>query len=281
MKINNLLPLFAFAVVLSMASCKKTDSTTDATEYETTFELSGSQGVDENLSQDANDVLNEVTADKGLQGNGFIAAPNENNFVSCGAVTISPLQGFPKTITVDFGTGCTSQSGVTRSGKLITVLSDSLRHSGSTATMTFDNYYVSGFKKEGNITFTNTSTAGTKSFHRSCINGKVTAPNGTYWLHSGEQDVVQTAGASTSSLLDDVFSITGHRSTTNQAGRTRTATIVTALQKKFACSNIDMGTVRIEGPNHYAIVDYGDGTCDRIASISIDGRPARTFLLRN
>ncbi len=281
MRIKNLKIVVGFACICFAASCKKTNIENNTAEYETTFELSASQGIDENLSQDAGDVLSEVTADKNLQGSGFSTATTEGNFISCAAVTVAPLQGFPKTITIDFGTGCTSQSGVNRSGKIIVLLSDSLKHSGSTASMSFDNYYVSGFKKEGNIVFTNTSTASSKSFHRSCTNGKVTAPGGNYWLHAGEQDVVQTAGLGTPTLLDDVVTITGHRSTTNAAGNTRAATIQTALQKKFACSNIDMGIVRIEGPNHYAIVDYGDGTCDRIATISIDGRPARTFLLRN
>ena len=34
--------------------------------------------------------------------------------------------------------------------------------------MTFDNYYVSGFKKEGTITWTNTSQGGIKSWERKC-----------------------------------------------------------------------------------------------------------------
>jgi hypothetical protein len=53
-----------------------------------------------------------------------------------------------------------------------------------------------------------------------------------------------------------------------------------ALQKKTACANIDKGKLRVDGPNHYAIIDFGDGTCDNLATISIDGRPARTIILR-
>jgi hypothetical protein len=284
MKLKSLLPAFAAIILLGFASCKKTDNTADSSDYETTFELSADQGIADNLTQDANDILNEVTNDNNLQGSGFIFDPNQSqNFVSCAAVTVTPASGFPKTITIDFGTsGCTSQSGVTRSGIITVTLSDSLRHSGSVATMTFSNYYVSGWKKEGTITWTNTSANGVKSWRRVCTNGKITAPapSTRYWLHSGTQDIIQTAGSSTPSLLDDVFTITGGSTVTNAAGISRTATILTPLQKKFICSNIDMGTMKIQGPNHYAVINYGDGTCDNIATISIDGRPERTFQLR-
>jgi hypothetical protein len=51
------------------------------------------------------------------------------------------------------------------------------------------------------------------------------------------------------------------------------------LQKKVSCANIDSGRIRFEGPNHFAILDYGNGDCDRIAVISINGNPARTIIL--
>ena len=101
--------------------------------------------------------------------------------------------------------------------------------------MTFVNYYVSGFKKEGTITWTNTSQGGMKSWERKCVDGKITAPNGRYWLHSGTQDVVQTEGSSTPfNLLDDVFSTTGSHTVTNAAGKTRTSEITEALEKKVS-----------------------------------------------
>ncbi|MBL0144458.1 MAG: hypothetical protein IPP48_00470 [Chitinophagaceae bacterium] len=74
--------------------------------------------------------------------------------------------------------------------------------------------------------------------------------------------------------------ITGTRTVTNPAGRTRTSVTQTPLQKKTACANIDKGILRVDGPSHYALIDFGDGTCDNLATISIDGRPARTIVLR-
>lgn len=281
MKIKQLLVAFTMvSFAIAFNSCKKNESASD--EMETTFELSGDQAIADNLSEDANDVFMEVATDNNLTGDGFApqTGGGTSNIIPCATITITPLVGFPKTIVIDFGTSCTFR-GITRSGKINIVLSDSVRRSGSTAVMTFDNYFVNGYKKEGKITWTNTSTPGTKSWSRLVENGKITAPDGRYWLHSGIRYVTQTAGVLTpNNLLDDVYSITGNHTVTNSAGRTRDCTVLEALQKKFICSNIDKGKLKVQGPNHYAIIDFGDGTCDNLATISIDGRPPRTIVLR-
>ena len=280
MKAKNIILFSVSAALVGFSSCKKT-STSAIDEYETTFELSADQGIADNLTEDANDVLNEAAIDKNVMGSRGTETAQTTNTLSCATITVTPATGFPKTMLIDFGTGCTSTNGVARTGKITVVLTDSLRKSGSTATMTFDNYYVNGYKKEGTITWTNTSTATVKSWQRVVVNGKITAPNSLYWLHSGTRTLTQTAGSSTPlNLLDDVYLITGNHTVTNAAGKTRTSTIINALEKKTTCTNIDMGTIRVEGPNHYAIIDFGNGTCDNLATISIDGRPSRTFLLR-
>lgn len=273
----------AFSVI-AFSSCKKDKAADDTTEIETTFEISAYQGMAENLTQDAQEVLNEAAVANNFSGSGIVAGVDgTTGILSCATVTVTPISGFPKNILIDFGTaGCTSPNGVTRKGKIIVTLTDSLRKSGSVATMNFDNYFVGIYKKEGTITWTNTSTAAQKSWNRTCVNGKITnTTNSNFWQHSGTQNIVQIAGSATPLiLLDDVFSITGNRTVTNAAGKTRVGTVLTALQKKTICDNIDKGTYRIEGPNHFAIIDFGDGTCDNLATISIDGRPARPFTLR-
>lgn len=278
MKYTQLIIAAGLVLGIGMSSCKKSEN---LEEIETTFELSGNQAVTDNLVEDAHDLLDEAAANANLMGARPGEALQSMNNLSCATVNITPLSGFPKTIVIDFGSGCTSQNGVFRKGKINVVLSDSIRRSGSTAVMTFDNYFVNSFKKEGTITWTNTSAGGTKSWTRRVENGKITAPDGRYWLHSGLKNVTQTAGSATPlNLLDDVFSITGNHTVTNAAGNTRTAVVTEALQKKTICENIDKGKIRIDGASHFAVLDFGDGACDRIGTISIDGRTPRTILLR-
>lgn len=279
MKINSLLVACGMAVfAIGFNSCKKISDVKE--DFETTFELSGNQAITDNLTEDANDVFMEIAVDNNLAGNFAPEPVISNNIIACATVTITPASGFPKTIVIDFGTSCTHQ-GITRSGKINIVLSDSVRRNGSTAVMTFTNYYVNFYKVEGTYTWTNTSTPGTRSWTRLTEAGKITAPDSRYWTHNGFRTVVQTAGVNTPfNLLDDVFSVTGTHSVANSSGASRDINVLEALQKKTACHNIDKGKMKVEGGTHYAVIDFGDGTCDNLATISIDGRTPRTIILR-
>jgi hypothetical protein len=131
--------------------------------------------------------------------------------------------------------------------------------------------------------WTNTTQPGlgTKSWNRKVNNGKITAPDGKFWLHTADVNITQINGSATPiNLLDDVFTITGIRTVTNASGNTRTATTQTPLQKKTICNNIDSGILNVQGPNHVAVIDFGNGICDNIATVSIDGRAPITVVLR-
>ncbi len=282
MKTRTLPLLLSIFSLYLLSSCNKGDDNNNTDpEVETTFTLSENQAVSESLADDANTVFFEAAVNAGLAGFRTTEVVQSTRSLSCATVTVTPQNSFPTTITIDFGTGCTSADGVTRKGKLSIVLSDTVRHTGTTAVMTFENYYVQNFKVEGTITWTNTTTVNGFSWTREIENGKITIPGGSYyWLHDGMTSVAQTAGMNTPfNLLDDVFSITGNHTVTNPSGVSRTATVTEALEKKTICANLSKGKIKVQGPNHFAIIDYGDGTCDRVATISIDGNTPRTFLL--
>ncbi len=271
------------SLLIGFSACKKTDTTTDTAkaEIETTIDLSTDQAVSDNLTEDANDIFMEAATENGLTGE-TPATPFESmGILGCASVTITPLVGFPKSIVINFGTGCASANGIERKGKIYITLSDSLRRPGSIAVLRFDGFFINGFKKEGTITWTNTSDGNVKGWQRKVENGKITTPNGKNWLHSGIKNVVQIAGYNTPrNLLDDVFSITGSNTVTNAKGESRTSTILEALQKKTICENITKGKIELKGPSHTAIIDYGNGECDRVATISINGGTPVTILLR-
>jgi hypothetical protein len=279
MKTKKILSLASVFSLILFGSCQKEKTVNE--EIETTFKLSEDQAVSESLNDDANVVFFEAAANSNLVGGRTTQVFQSTKSLSCATVTVTPQNSFPKTIVIDFGAGCSSIDGVSRKGKINISLSDSVRHPGATAIMTFDNYYVENYKIEGTITWTNTTSLNGISWTRQITEGKVTAPGANYfWLHTGTKTVIQTAGASTPlNLLDDVYSITGTHTVTNPAGKSRTATITEALEKKTICHNITRGKIKIEGPNHFAILDYGNGECDKIATITIDGNPPRTILL--
>ena len=263
-------------------SCKKETNAPQDEEavVEKTFEAAADNATAEFFNEDDNDVLMEAAQDNDFLGSFAPVVIESNNFLNCATVTVTPRSGFPKTILITFDSTCTNPRGIVRKGMIRIVVSDLLRNPGATAVMTFENYFVNNFKREGTNTWTNTSTSTVKSWQRKVQAGKITAPNGRFWLHESIKEVVQTGGVSTPlNFYDDVFSITGRAIVTYANGVSRTATITEPLQKKYACRWIDKGRVKFQGPNHFAILDYGNGDCDNKAMISIDGRPPRQILL--
>lgn len=266
----------------TFTSCSKDDDETPLSpEMLQTVSMAREKAIADNVTENSHDLLMEVATDEGLMGNRSTQLTTGARVLSCASVDVTPLVGFPKTITLDFGTGCTDAAGITRSGVITIVLSDSLRATGATAEMTFQNYFVQGHKLEGSINWTNTSTVNERKWTRNVVNGKITPPAGAaHWTFNSSRTIVHVAGAHTPmQFLDDEFDVTGIGSITNAANITRTDTILTALHKKFICSNIDRGTVKLTGSNHSGVLDFGDGTCDRIATLTIAGFPPRTITL--
>lgn len=185
---------------------------------------------------------------------------------TCASVTESSTT-FPKTVTIDFGTGCTGPNGYTKKGKIIVEMSNLLTVIGATRTFTFDGFSIndvvitgtkkltnSGLNSSGNlditvvsdITMTNSNGARTKSF-----------THNREWI-----------GHSTCDTADDEFKITGSGSISRSDGKERNYLITTAIHIKASCRYpisgiVDFGTAKIG-----AILDYGDGTCDELAIIT-------------
>ena len=205
----------------------------------------------------------------------------DNGLPACASVLISG--NFPnRMITINFGSGCRDTFDIFRSGTIHILLSDSVRRNGSTATVTFDNYHVNKFKKEGTIIWTNltaNSTDTIRTWRREVQNVMITdTTNGNHWTHSVIKKVMQYKGGSTPrNRYDDKYKIyDGTGVVTNSSGTSMTTTIIDTLYKSYICRHIDKGSIRFDRTNHYAVLNYGNGNCDSIATLVIDGNTANT-----
>jgi hypothetical protein len=157
MKAKIFLIITTFAII-SLSSCKK-DSVLD----QTSIDLADDDAVSDAIFED---VFNTVDyADIMLDGLQKGESAKSEAFVivsdSCPAVTIThPSDAiWPKTITVDYGTGCTGFFENTRAGKIIITVTGPRRETGSKRSVTFDNYYINGIKVEGTHEVEITGTA--------------------------------------------------------------------------------------------------------------------------
>jgi hypothetical protein len=245
------------------SACSKKDSTDDtAKDQPTAITLTTASSISEALYDD---VFNQVSFEAEANNvSGRLAT-------GCATVTLSPADNttFPKTMTIDFGTGCTV-NGITRKGKLIVNLTGKLRTAGSVLTVNFENYYVNEFKLEGTFSITNNTTTNALSFTTQTTNGKLTYPAGLlYYTHSGSHTYTQTAGTSTPSFLDDSWSVTGTGTTASSLNETLTVTIKTPLVKPLTCGAIVSGSEDFQYNSVSGSLNFGDGTCDRKATLTI------------
>jgi hypothetical protein len=189
---------------------------------------------------------------------------------SCPAITISSGT-FPKTITINYGTGCSGFNGSTRSGKIIITASDRRTVVNATRTITFDNYYFNGIKIKGTKEFKNLGPNSNQHMVISdkLTDGKAILPSGDSILRAYNHQREWLAGWATKTIWDDEVLITGTATGTNIKGISYTNTILTGLDWKRVCEFIVSGTVKFERTGVAPVVlDYGSGTCDNIATVT-------------
>ncbi len=281
-----------FTGLIFFASCKKDNNTNSTTNPDPQLSANAAQN-DATAEEQFDDVFNismgvqssDAGQDIGLgTGTNIIyrtfntdrtASPDST--ARCYTVTVDPkgANEFPKTVTFDFGSGCTGKDGKVRSGKIITVFTGPMRTAGSKATTTFMDYNVDTFMVEGTCTIENTSTGNKTAWTVTVTDGKITNTKNSNWVKwNAVHEHAQTEGNSTPyNPLDDVFQITGNSSGSNSNGNSWSTNITQPLIRKFICPWREQGEIKLTRNSGAitAVLDYGDGTCDNKATVTING----------
>ncbi|WP_026899413.1 hypothetical protein [Daejeonella oryzae] len=269
--------IYSSVIMLGMlltitTSCKKESNTEDddltsieesATAAETFFDAFASLS---SLSSEF-DVLFSYS-ERGIQIQESSNTPKFNN--TCGEITILPKNtSWPKTVTIDFGDGCTTDN-INRKGKVIAVFTDRFKNPGAKVTVTFENFEINGHKIEGTQVITNNgkNTAGNFNYSVEVKDAKITYNNKIFSFNS-LNTIELINGSLTASPLDDVFSITGSANGVDTKGRSFSVMIVKPLIKKIACKFIVSGSAEItSGSGATKTLDYGSGDCDDKAMVT-------------
>jgi hypothetical protein len=297
--------LAILTLTFTFIACNKENSGEGTPEQEEAASVASSEsdGEAEAMFSDVFDDVMGVNADVALGGTGVFGRTMATNtdgtdatarITACPDVTItllSPPALFPKRIVLDFGTGCTStRDGRTRRGKIVIVYTNRLTVPGAMATTTFDGYYVDSVKVEGTHKITNVAevNALAKKWKVEVIGGKLSFPSGDFTEWNRTNIITQIEGISATNVRDWVLKVEGYGS-----GHTRrhgiivawNAEIIDPLIKRFNCRWIVRGKIRIRRVNvtnttrWEGVVNFGDGTCDNRATITVDGH-VREIILR-
>ncbi len=282
---------FSLITVIAFTSCQKESSLVNQSENDAA-ELAATETVamqDAESETQFDDVFN-ITASMnssvvgedlgvGVNVSGLFdrGSTTANTQGRCFTITVVPNipHVFPKTVTIDFGNGCLGRDGKFRKGKIVSIYTNRMQVPGAKVSTTFIGYHVDSFHIQGTHITENTSTSNMQGWKNVVIDGKITNSNTNRWrMWNSLKNVLQIAGNGTPSFpMDDVYKITGGANGSNSGGHTWGSLIVDPLKKKFTCQWIVKGTVRLMRDSRPALLDYGNGDCDNLAIIYINGVP--------
>jgi hypothetical protein len=288
MKKTSFLTRLTLAVLLAgglyLTSCKK-----EATVITPELELAATEtAVEDNEADIAYDDVFNTTMGIGNEagdnigytsGTGVFGKTGSDGISGrtsrCFTLTVVPAEPgkFPKTVTIDFKDGCLGPDGKLRKGKIITVYTGPMRVPGSKATTSFEGFTVDSMSVEGIHEVTNNSTSNNKVLTMKVIGGKLTWLSGRWVKWGSVRTIAQMEGNGTPDFSrDDIFRITGSGRGENSRGRTWAHEITEPLIKKFVCRWVSRGVIRIRHNDVVGSLDFGNGTCDGVALLTINGK---------
>lgn len=267
--------------VIAFSACQKSDMSSFNAETTLATDNARMDNESDNIDAIVNAiaVTNKIALPGGkLDGPGGVFG--NITLPACATVTVDTIS-IPKSITVDFGSTpclCDQWDGKYRQGIIKATWTGKRKDPGSVVTITttdymrgvaadqMDKYDINrtvtnlGFNDAGNLQFHIVSTLNVTFFTGETANWNV------------DKTKEWTEGESTADLNDDVFSITGGVTGTNRNGVQVTTTITTPIIKN-ACEWYVSGVEEIARQNLPTItLDYGNGNCDNVATITVNGQ---------
>jgi hypothetical protein len=191
-----------------------------------------------------------------------------------------------KIITIDFGEGCEGPHGRVRSGKIIITYTDRMFVPGAVISMTFEDYYSDDRKIEGTRTRTNISESENDflRFRIELENGKITWEDGTFATRDALWEVSRIR---TPNPINDERIRTGSANGLNREGLNYMVTITNPIVWKRGCLPRKRVMIPVEGTKVREVeergsctIDYGDGTCDNLVTITKDGNTKEVEIKR-
>lgn len=180
-------------------------------------------------------------------------------------------------ITIDFGDGCELRNGKIISGTIIITYTGRKFVPGTIITTTFENFMLDGKLIEGTRVLENISESleDNPTFHITLTDGKVTFEDGTFATRESDKTVVWVRAENP--LNDEWHILEGSSASgVNVEGIEYSMNVVETIVYKNLCNDekikAPVSGVKqvIKGDKEY-IVDFGDGECDTLVTITSDG----------
>lgn len=258
------------ALVLVLFSCTtdSEDETNELLNAPTAAELLLAAQVDNTEGQSFGIIENAY-----VEGVEDTRSMTNSFFPDCSIITISPNGDGSGSIVVDFGDSCALNNGAMVSGQVSLTYSIILNES-RTITYIYENF-----------TYNGNSVTGGGTVLRQLDNGNgnpQSTVTSSIEVYFPLQDITATRtvnstrewieGVGSGTWTDNVVLVTGNWSTNFSSGLARSGEVTEALRREAICPHFVSGVLAITQNNFNGTLDFGDGTCDNIAVITINGQ---------
>ncbi len=254
------------ALTVLTTSCSKNEDTADEASLDLTAEQTT---LSAEADRSADEVFNLIEIAYAEQEEE--AGRTTSLFPDCVTITISS-ENEVTFVTYDFGLGCEIGSGAIVSGTLRLTYGP-LVAATRTITFSFENF---GYNNKG------IAGGGTIYRERNNANGnpastvnkdlQVTMQNGVVASVTGTRSAEWIEGFASGTWTDNVFLITGDRDIAFSSGFNHDLLVLEALRRESTCDYFVSGVLEVTRNNGTGTLDYGDGTCDNLAVLTINGQ---------
>jgi hypothetical protein len=186
-------------------------------------------------------------------------------------ITDSGKDAFPRTLGLNFGEGIEDRRKCLKKGEIIVEMSDDMTIVGAKRTTTFKDFSIKGRKMTGTKVMTTISISdqGQPVFSVE-TNIEMTDKKGNVATRILTGTNTWIAGFGDDDRFNDVFSVEG-TATLQRENDLMTRIIRTPLMVDRSCDFIKEGVIVLEKSGAITTIDFGDGTCDAIATVTKDG----------
>jgi hypothetical protein len=189
----------------------------------------------------------------------------------CATVTVSDSL-YPKIITIDYGTGCVDHHNHTISGKIVISISDSLTSVGAVKTIISQDLKIDSSSVVLNLTYTNSGLNDAGNWVIAKTGSQViTDADGSSTAVAGDETIEWISGFGTTNKDDDKFFKFGSGTITIDDSLIYSRKITTPLYYDKTCEYVLSGVVELYKDGTSVVIDYGDGTCDNLATSTSEG----------
>lgn len=261
------LRLLALIVVggLLIASCENND-TVDLSEPISADEAIALAEVDD-VSDEVNNIIDDFFVETEVAGKSEDTEKMED-FLPCLIKTIV-ITETTKIVTLDFGDGCELPSGNILSGKIIMSHAIDTNIQSLTITHTYENFYFNEISVEGGNTIVRVRENDNGNPQSTITFGTtLTWPDGVSATREGFKVREWIEGYDTRTWSDNVFLFTGSWAVTFNDGVVYSSNIIEPLRREMACRFIVSGIVEVQKLDMSGTIDFGDGSCDDIATFT-------------